>query len=149
MDSLDRTIIDALSRDARMPYSRIAEQAGVATTTVHQRAKRLVERGIIRGTKVSVDWNAIDLPIAALVSLTAPSDRPLKVVAEALGTNPHVISSYATTGEFDILLHVRARSSDQLGEILDELRHHAPGPTRTIVLLATYFEHRLPALHES
>lgn len=144
MDDLDRTIIAALRNDARIPYSRIAEQAGVATTTVHQRAKRLFERGIITGTTVTVDWNAIDLPIAALVSLIGPADRPLKAVADELRTNPYVVSCYATTGEFDVLLQVRARSSDHLGEILEELRHHAPGRTRTIVLLATYFEHSAP-----
>jgi DNA-binding Lrp family transcriptional regulator len=146
MDTLDNTIIACLAEDGRMPYSRIADEAGVATTTVHQRVKRLTERGIILGTSVKVDWQALDLPVTAVISVTAPNDRPLKEVACGLRSIPHVYSCYAVTGEFDLFVLVRARSSNHLGELLEKIRQHAPGRTRAIVVLATYFEGRLPAL---
>jgi Lrp/AsnC family leucine-responsive transcriptional regulator len=129
-----------------MPYSRIAREAGVATTTVHQRIKRLTERGVITGTRVKVNWESLGLPVTAVISVTAPDDRPLKDVADGLATIPYVISSYAVTGEFDLLLMVRARSSNHLGDLLEEIRRHAPGRTRAIVVLATYYEGRLPTL---
>jgi DNA-binding Lrp family transcriptional regulator len=50
------------------------------------------------------------------------------------------------TGEFDLLLTVRARSSQHLGEVLEEIRRTTPGRSRTIVVLATYFEGRMPPL---
>ena len=146
MDPLDTTIIACLNQDGRMPYSRIADQAGVATTTVHQRVKRLTERGIILGTSVKVDWEALGLPVTAVISVTAPDDRPLKDVGDGLRSIPFVYSCYAVTGEFDLLVMVRARSSNHLGDLLEEIRQHAPGRTRAIVVLATYFERRLPGL---
>ena len=148
MDALDHTIIACLTEDGRMPYSRIADQAGVATTTVHQRVKRLTERGIILGTRVNVDWEALGLPVTAVISVTAPDDRPLKMVADGLRSIPYVYSCYAVTGEFDLLVMVRARSSNHLGDLLEEIRQHAPGRTRAIVVLATYFEGRLPTLED-
>ena len=144
MDALDTTIIACLTRDGRMPYSRIAEEAGVATTTVHQRVKRLTDRGVIVGTRVKVDWEALGLPVTAVISVTAPDDRPLKEVADGLRSIPYVYSCYAVTGEFDLFVMVRARSSNHLGDLLEEIRRHAPGRTRAIVVLATYFEGRLP-----
>lgn len=144
MDKLDRTIIASLTADGRTPYSRIAKKAGVATTTVHQRVKRLTERGIITGTRLKVDWEALGLPVTAVVSVTAPDDRPLAEIAEAIGGIALVQNCYAVTGEFDLALTVRARSSSHLGELLEEIRGCAPGRTRAIVVLATYFEGRLP-----
>jgi Lrp/AsnC family leucine-responsive transcriptional regulator len=146
MDALDHTIIASLTKDGRMPYSRIAEEAGVATTTVHQRVRRLTERGVIAGTRVKVDWEALGLPVTAAISVTAPDDRPLKEVADGLSSIPFVYSCYAVSGEFDLLVMVRARSSNHLGELLEGIRQHAPGRTRANVVLATYFEGRLPTL---
>jgi Lrp/AsnC family leucine-responsive transcriptional regulator len=111
-----------------------------------QRVKRLTERGIILGTRIKVDWEAPGLPVTAVISVTAPDDRPLKDVADGLTSIPYVYSCYAVTGGFDLLVMVRARSSNHLGELLEEIRQHAPGHTRAIVVLATYFEGRLPTL---
>ncbi|MDJ0792290.1 MAG: Lrp/AsnC family transcriptional regulator [Acidimicrobiia bacterium] len=144
MDDLDRKILKALASDGRTPYSRIAEEAGVATTTVHQRVKKLTENGIIRGTRVVVDWEAIGLPVTAVVSVEAPAAHPLAEIAEQLRAIPEVQNCYATTGEFDLLLTVRARSSEHLGELLDGIRAIAPGRSRTIVVLATFFDGRVP-----
>lgn len=146
MDDLDRTIIAALTEDARTPYSRIAEDAGVATTTVHQRVKRLTESGVITGSRIRVDWEAVGLPVTAVVSVEAPDDAALPVVADELRAIPEVQSCFAVTGEFDLLLIVRARSSEHLGSLLDDIRQHAPGRSRTIVVLATYFEGRVVPL---
>ena len=149
MDDLDRKIIAALTHDGRTPYSRIAEEEGVATTTVHQRVKRLTENGVITGTRARVDWEAIGLPVTAVVSVEAPSERPLSDIAEALRSIPEVQNCYAVTGEFDLMLIVRAESSGHLGDLLERIRSVAPGPSRTIVVLATYFEGRVPPLATS
>ncbi|MGI9665938.1 MAG: Lrp/AsnC family transcriptional regulator [Acidimicrobiia bacterium] len=143
MDELDRTIISALTEDARIPYSRIAEQAGVATTTVHQRVKRLTESGVIVGSRIRLDWEAVGLPVTAVVSVEAQDDASLSEIAEELRGIPEVQSCFAVTGEFDLLLIVRARSSEHLGALLDQVRQHAPGRSRTIVVLSTYFEGRV------
>jgi Lrp/AsnC family transcriptional regulator, leucine-responsive regulatory protein len=146
MDDLDRTIIEILANDGRTPYREIAEHAGVATTTVHQRVRRLTERGVIAGTRMVIDWEAVGLPVTALVSVEAPGNRPLADVATSINDLAYVQSCYAVTGEFDLLLTVRARSSDHLGEVLDEIRSRIPGRSRTLVVLATYFEGRTPPL---
>ena len=146
MDELDRKIITLLAEDGRLPYRRIGELTGVATTTVHQRVRRLTEQGVITGTRITIDWEAIGLPVTAMVSVEAPGDRPLAEVATSIEALPFVQGCYAVTGEFDLLLTIRARSSDHLGEVLESIRRFAPGRSRTVVVLATYFEGRTPDL---
>ncbi len=111
---------------------------------MHQRVKRLTERGIILGTRVRVDWEAVGLPVTAVVSLETPSNEPLASIAEELRAIPFVQNCFAVTGEFDLLMTVRAKSSEHLGELLEELRGYAPGRSRTLVVLSTYFEGRVP-----
>lgn len=144
IDDLDRKIIAALTNDARIPYSRVAEDLGVATTTVHQRAKRLVEKGVIKGSRIRVDWEEVGLGVTALVSVEAPSDKPLIETTESLKAIPYVVNCYTVTGEFDLLLTIRARSAEHLGDLLEELRAFVPGRSRTVVVLATHFEGRMP-----
>jgi Lrp/AsnC family leucine-responsive transcriptional regulator len=146
MDEIDRKIIAILADDGRTPYREIAQRTGVATTTVHQRVRRLTEQGVIAGTRIVINWEAVGLPVTALVSVEAPGDQPLADVAESIASLAYVQSCYAVTGEFDLLMTVRARSSDHLGELLEQIRRYAPGRSRTLVVLATYFEGRTPVL---
>jgi DNA-binding Lrp family transcriptional regulator len=55
-------------------------------------------------------------------------------------------SCWAITGEFDLMIVVRARSSAHLGDIIEQLRTIAPIRTRTTVVLNTFFEGRFPPL---
>lgn len=139
MDQLDRTILEALAADARTPYAQIAKQVGVATATVHQRVKRMRDAGVIQGFRLELDWAAVGLPVAAVISIRSSSDKSLAVLAEDLRHIPYVASCVAVTGEFDLFVTVRAHSSDHLGELVDQIRLMAKGSTRTVVVLTTFY----------
>mgnify|MGYP003870318055 CR=1 FL=1 len=47
MDDLDREILGLLRRDARTPYTEIAEKVGTSEGTVRNRVQHLVEEGVI------------------------------------------------------------------------------------------------------
>lgn len=146
MDAIDYQIVESLVEDGRRPYAQIANQIGVSTGTVHQRVKRLRERGYIDSFTVDLNWEALGYPVDAFISIRDNGSRGLAELSERLRTIPFVRSSAAVTGEFDLLLHVKARSSNHLGEILDEIRRIAPGPSRTVVTLSTYVEGQIPPL---
>ncbi len=146
MDATDYQIVEFLIRDGRMPYAQIANQIGVSTGTVHQRVKRLRERGYIDSFTVELNWEALGYPVDAFISIRDNESRGLAELSERLRTIPFIKSSAAVTGEFDLLLHIKARSSRHLGEILDEIRQIAPGPSRTVVTLSSYIEGQIPPL---
>jgi DNA-binding Lrp family transcriptional regulator len=139
MDQLDRSILEALADEARMPYAQIAKQLGVATATVHQRMKRLRASGVVRGFRLELDWAAVGLPVAGVISIRTSSEKSLSQIADDLREIPYVASCVAVTGEFDLFVTVRAHSSDHLGQIVDQIRRLAKGSTRTVVVLTTYY----------
>ena len=146
MDELNRKIITRLAEDARVPLAQIAKELGVATATVHQRVRRMREDGMLRGNRVILDWEQAGLPLVAMISLGAGTTGSMSELAEQLATIPYLQGCYAVTGEFDLMVIVRARSSEHLGELLEEMRQIAPGASRTTVVLNTYFEGRIPPL---
>ena len=146
MDALDRTIIELLATDARTPYAQIAKECDVANATVHQRVKRLRERGVIRGFRLELDWDAVGLPVTAVISINSRTAKPLAEVAEDLRSVPYVTNCVAVTGEFDLYVTVRARSTDHLGRLVDRIRLLTKGNSRTVVVLTTYFVGVLPPL---
>jgi Lrp/AsnC family leucine-responsive transcriptional regulator len=139
MDDLDRKILAELADDARTPYAQIATRLGVATATVHQRVRKLRDKGIIRGFRLELDWEAVGLPVSAVISIQSRAESSLADVAEALRRIPYVASCVAVTGEFDLCATVRARSSEHLGNLVDEIRRTAKGTTRTVIVLTPYF----------
>jgi len=148
MDALDRQILVTLAEDARKPLSRVAQELGVAQTTLHQRVRRLEEQGIIAGSRLVIDWEQAGLPVVAVVSVTVDEPGPLADAAARFAQIPYVQNCFSITGEFDLMLVVRARSSDHLGEVLEMLRTAVHGQSRTVIALSTFFEGRIPPLPE-
>ncbi len=146
MDTIDYQIVEFLAKDSRLAYAQIAAQIGKSTATVHQRVRRMREQGFINSFTVDLNWEALGYPVDAFISIRDNESKGLLVLAENLEAIPFVVSASAVTGEFDLLLHVKARSSSHLGEILDEIRRIAPGPSRTVVTLSTYISGRIPPL---
>ena len=146
MDAIDYQIITHLVDDGRMAYAQIAKHVGKSTATVHQRVRRLKDLGYINSFTVEPHWEALGYPVDAFISIQDNESRGPEEVSARLRAIPFVRSSAAVTGEFDLLLHIKARSSSHLGEILDEIRRIAPGPSRTVVTLSTYISGRIPPL---
>jgi DNA-directed RNA polymerase specialized sigma24 family protein len=49
MEELDRQIVQLLVKDGRMSYTDLGKATGLSTSAVHQRVRRLEQRGVIRG----------------------------------------------------------------------------------------------------
>ncbi len=146
MEDLDRQILRLLAADGRMSYTDLGRVTGLSTSAVHQRVRKLEERGVIRGYVAVVDHVAVGLPLTAFVSVTpldpaAPDDAPDKL--ESLAA---VESCYSVAGEESYILQVRVASPADLETLLAEIRAVANVRTRTIVVLSTPYEGRPPAL---
>ncbi|MHA1246131.1 MAG: Lrp/AsnC family transcriptional regulator [Candidatus Thorarchaeota archaeon] len=69
MDELDRSIIRILQRDARLPFTKIAEELGQADTTIHFRTRRMVRNGVITRFSALVNPHAMGYDVAGLVKI--------------------------------------------------------------------------------
>ena len=75
VEKTDRKILALLAADGRMSFTDLGKATGLSTSAVHQRVKRLEQRGMIRGYVATVDHEQLGLPLTAFVSITP--DRPL------------------------------------------------------------------------
>ncbi|WP_034591198.1 Lrp/AsnC family transcriptional regulator [Hamadaea tsunoensis] len=146
MEETDRAIVAALTADGRMSYTDLAEKVGLSVSAVHQRVRRLEQRGIITGYAAKVNFEEIGLPLTALIAIrpfdaAQPDDAP-----ERLAHLPQIDSCWSVAGEDFYLLLVRVASPSELEKLLAEIRTAANVITRTTVVLSTPFEQRPPAV---
>jgi Lrp/AsnC family leucine-responsive transcriptional regulator len=146
VEDTDRQIVRLLTRDGRMSYTDLARSTGLSTSAVHQRVRRLEERGVITGYNAVVSPDAVGLPLTAFISVTpldpsAPDDAP-----ERLAHLPEIEACHSVAGEESYILKVRVATPSALEDLLTRVRSEANLSTRTTVVLSTPYENRPPAL---
>jgi len=146
VEDLDRQILRLLAADGRMSYTDLGRSTGLSTSAVHQRVRKLEERGVIRGYSAVIDPQAIQLPLTAFISVTpldpaAPDDAP-----ERLQHLAQIESCHSVAGEESYILKVRVTSPGDLESLLAEIRAVANVRTRTTIVLSTPYEGRPPAM---
>jgi Lrp/AsnC family transcriptional regulator, leucine-responsive regulatory protein len=146
VEDTDREIVRLLTRDGRMSYTDLARTTGLSTSAVHQRVRRLEQRGVITGYNAVVSSDAVGLPLMAFISVTpldpsAPDDAP-----ERLADLPEIEACHSVAGEESYILKVRVATPSALEDLLARIRSDANVSTRTTVVLSTPYENRPPAL---
>jgi Lrp/AsnC family leucine-responsive transcriptional regulator len=144
VEEIDRAIVAALTADGRLSYTDLAEKVGLSVSAVHQRVRRLEQRGIIRGYAARVSYEALGLPLTAFVAIrpfdpSQPDDAPQRLAH--LG---EIEACYSVAGEDSYLLLVRVSSPTDLERLLQQIRSAANVTTRTTVALSTPYENRPP-----
>jgi Lrp/AsnC family leucine-responsive transcriptional regulator len=146
VEELDRQIVALLARDGRMSYTDLGKATGLSTSAVHQRVRRLEQRGVIRGYAAVVDAEAIGLPVTAFVSIkpidpSAPDDAP-----DRLADLSEIEACHSVAGDESYILKVRVAGPGGLESLLSTIRAKANVSTRTTIVLSTPYEARPPQL---
>ncbi|WP_270888034.1 Lrp/AsnC family transcriptional regulator [Pedococcus sp. 5OH_020] len=140
MEDLDRRIVTLLRTDGRMSYTDLGKAMGLSTSAVHQRVRRLEERGVLKGYAALVDYAELGLPLTAFISITpldpaAPDDIP-----ERLRGITELEACHSVAGEENYILKARVRTPGDLEDLLARVRATANVATRTTVVLSTPWE---------
>ncbi|MBC8437816.1 MAG: Lrp/AsnC family transcriptional regulator [Euryarchaeota archaeon] len=138
MDSKDQAIIKILREDARASTKSIAERLNYPRVTVHDRIKRLSERGIIERFTTELSNEKLGLPLRAFIHANWEGERARKdrrSVAQDIAHLPFVTACHIVTGRWDFIIEVVAKGMDGLGDsILDDLsKIEGMGHTQTMV----------------
>jgi len=112
LDHLDHQIVDALVRDGRRPYVRIAADLGVSEASVRQRVARLTADGVMQIMAVT---NPLKLGFEVVCMLGITVDKAsLEKAGEQLAALPEVTYLVACTGRFDYLVEVTCQDNRHL-----------------------------------
>ena len=142
LEDLDRQIVTLLSSDGRMSYTDLGRETGLSVSAVHQRVRRLEQRGVIRSYAARIAPEQVGLPLTAFVSLkpidpAAPDDAP-----EKLAHLEAIEECHSVAGEENYILKVRVGTPGELEALLGRIRSAAEVSTRTTIVLSTPFEDR-------
>ncbi|WP_369198583.1 Lrp/AsnC family transcriptional regulator [Streptomyces djakartensis] len=152
MDAIDRTLIGLLQEDAGRTYADLAAAVSLSTGAVHERVRKLRQRGVIVRTTVDLDAKSLGRPVLAFI-LVETEGWITKAVHRASIEDPRVEDLHTVAGEANFLMKVRVEDPAELQRFLRSL-YDVEGVrrTRTLMVLDTYVDRRpgvLPVSGES
>lgn len=130
LDEKDSAILMLIQENSKLTAKQIAKKVNAPITTVFAKTKRMEELGIIKEYRAIVAPEKLSAGTAAFilasVSYRAKADDvPIsqRVVAEEIARFPEVQEVHIITGDWDLLVKLRAENVDAIGKIVvDKLR---------------------------
>lgn len=137
-DEIDRRLLASLQENDRLSIAELGKSLGVATSTLNDRLRRLMRQGVISGFHARLSPEALGLNVLAFVYVgwSEPKTEPafLKIVAGM----PAVLECHHVTGEWNHLMKVRVRRTQDLEAFLASLKAiDGVQRTQTVIALST------------
>jgi Lrp/AsnC family transcriptional regulator, leucine-responsive regulatory protein len=129
LNKIDRNILRALQRDARMSFAELARRVGLSTTPCKQRVKKLERQGVIRGYQAILEPNALAAGLVVFVQIRL--NRTAKDIfddfKQAALDLPQVQECYLVSGNFDYLIKARVADMAAYRALLGDTLLALPG----------------------
>ncbi|MFG6159206.1 Lrp/AsnC family transcriptional regulator [Halomonas sp. 1390] len=108
LDAIDRRILAALQRDARLSNVQLAEEVNLSPSPCLRRVRQLEAAGLIRGYHAELDRGGVGLGLTVFVGVKVERHHEAEANAfrEAVVALPEVVSAHLVSGESDFLLQV-------------------------------------------
>ncbi len=136
LDQKDYKLLELLRQNARESYAALAAQLGISESAVRKRIMKLRKLGVIK--KFTIDYDVPGEVVALILVKTRPPVQTPEVSRKIM-QNKMVEKVYEVTGEYDILVIARARSSQDINNIIDYIRSiDGVQGTYTMIVLRSY-----------
>ena len=119
IDAVDKAIIEALQKNGRESFRRIARRIGVSEATVRSRYGRLCADNILQVTGVT---NPLGLGFEAMAMVGIKTAGPPEPVADELAKWDEADYVVITAGQFDILVEVVCADRRHLLDLTNRMR---------------------------
>lgn len=141
VDEKDLAILRELKSDSRRSTNQIANALGIPRATVHERIKKMGQKGVIKGFTVVSDYAQLGMPVTAfiLVSFLPTHSVSQRDLANRISKLEGVFGVHLISGEYDIMVKMRGKSMESIGSlVIDEIRGmEGVGGTLTCVSFST------------
>ena len=130
LDDKDIAILLLIQENSKLTANQIAKKTSTPITTVFAKIKRMEELGIIKQYRAILSPEKLNLGTAAFIlasvsygNKTDGTPITQRDVAEEIARLPDVQEVHIITGDWDLLVKVRAESVDAIGKfVVDKLR---------------------------
>ena len=135
-DSLDKKILEIITRNARIPFKDVAAECGVSRAAIHQRVQRLVDIGVIVGSGYHVNPATLGYNTCTYIGITLERGSMYKRVVAEFEKIPEIVECHFTTGPYTMLIKLYARDNAHLMELLNNRLQEIEGVTSTETLIS-------------
>lgn len=130
LDEKDLAILALIQDNCKLVSRQIARKINVPITTVFAKIKRMEELGIIKEYRAILDSTKLDCSTTAfiLASVSYRTDNAgitisQRHTAEDIAKFPEVQEVHIITGDWDMLIKLKAENVDSIGKfVIDKLR---------------------------
>ena len=144
LDPIDRHILRLLRQDGRMAHSSIAKEVGLSGPAVHERVRKLEQRGVIASYTAVLDPEVLERPEVAFVMVTLSEGNEFAAddpIVARICEEPDVLEFHRIAGEDCYLIKIRTATSKDLERLLRRIRSiRGVARTRTTIVLSTELE---------
>jgi Lrp/AsnC family leucine-responsive transcriptional regulator len=108
LDRYDRTILQVLQREGRVPNSELAARVSLSESACLRRIRALEASGLIEGYAAVLNEQKAGLGVNVFVSITLERQERADLAAfeRAVREVPEVMECYLMSGDYDYLLRV-------------------------------------------
>ncbi|WP_378188060.1 Lrp/AsnC family transcriptional regulator [Aquimarina sp. W85] len=130
-DYIDQQILLQIRKDARKPFSQIAEELKISNSLVHQRIKKLKLQGVINNAEFIVNEKQIGYKTKSYVGIRLREARYAEEVVQGLEKIKEIVECNYVSGYYAIFILIYALDNQHLRKILYEEVHKIDGVAGT------------------
>lgn len=127
IDHIDRSIIEQLQRDGRVPYTRLGAAVGLSEAAVRQRVQRLTDAGVMQVVAVT---NPLSHGKRRMAMIGVRTEGPIDDIAKTLQSMPDIDYLVVTAGTYDLMAEVVVNDDLDLLDLSNRIRQ-VPGVRNT------------------
>lgn len=135
LDDIGWQILTELLKDAGVSYREIGERIGLTGAAVAERVKKMRDAGIIKATRIELNYERLGLPVTAFIKINAGENT--SQLREFISTLPQVSEVHSVVGGESVMVKVILASLPALDELLDQFRQFG-AVYPSIVLSSSY-----------
>lgn len=135
LDDTDRRILAQLQADDRRSLAALGRAIGLAPSSLNDRIRRLVRRGVVTGFHAAVSPEAVGLELLAFIFVGWTDPAAEAPFLRRTAGAPAVQECHHVTGEWNYLLKVRLPNTRQLEAFLNDVVKGVRGVLRTQTLI--------------
>ena len=148
IDSLDKKILEIISKNARIPFKDVAEICDVSRAAIHQRVQKMIEMKVIVGSGYHINPKSLGYSTCTYIGVKLEKGSMYKNVAPEFEKILEVVECHFTTGPYTMLIKLFARDNEHLMELLNSKIQEIPGviSTETLISLRENFNREIPVV---
>jgi Lrp/AsnC family transcriptional regulator for asnA, asnC and gidA len=120
LDEIDTQIIDKLTADGRIPFSKIAQELGISTETVSRRYERLKKNSYIKAS-IQINPKKLGFKIILDTRISIAIQSETNKIVETLCKIPGVSHVVKLSGDYDLSVAVLIKDCDDIVAFNDKL----------------------------